>query len=98
MREVALTTTDNPYNPFKDFENWFKFDLYHGYNSLSYVARLAFTSDELPEEYNNMLREQAIDDICELNVCGKYKKIYNEETIDEKPSVQKSLEVSEVSI
>ena len=45
----ALTTLDNPYDPFDQFNQWFKFDTEKGYNSCSYLARIAKTSDEMSE-------------------------------------------------
>lgn len=31
--EYMLSTIDNPYSPFDEFDKWFKFDVVHGYNS-----------------------------------------------------------------
>ena len=47
MNNVALTTFDNPYDPFDDFTSWFLFDVQKGYNSCAYLARIAKISDEL---------------------------------------------------
>ena len=41
----ALTTFDNPYNPFEQFSDWFLFDVEKGYNTCAYLDRIAHTSD-----------------------------------------------------
>lgn len=73
--DVALTTTDNPYDPFDEFVEWYTWDTTHGYHTCSYLARIARTSEDLTEEENLDERERAIDEICEINITGKYKKI-----------------------
>ena len=73
--DVALTTTDNPYDPFDEFMDWYAWDTSSGYHTCAYLARVARTSEELTEEDNLAERERAIDEICELNITGKYKKI-----------------------
>ncbi len=73
---VALTTFDNPYNPFTQFQKWFLFDTEKGYNSCAYLARIARTSDELTEEENDEEIERAIDEIIKYDFMNKYKKIY----------------------
>lgn len=32
LNECALTTIDNPYNPFTQFDDWFMFDIEHNYD------------------------------------------------------------------
>jgi len=73
---VALTTFDNPYNPFTQFQKWFLFDTEKGHNSCAYLARIARTSDELTEEENEKEIERAIDEIIQYDFMNKYKKIY----------------------
>ena len=36
----ALTTFDNPYDPFEQFSDWFLFDMEKGYNTCAYLARI----------------------------------------------------------
>lgn len=73
---VALTTFDNPYNPFTQFQKWFLFDTEKGHNSCAYLARIARTSDEFTEEENEKEIERAIDEIIQYDFMNKYKKIY----------------------
>ena len=49
MKEFMLTTFDNPYDPFTQFDEWFHFDMEKGYNSCEYLARISRTSEELSE-------------------------------------------------
>lgn len=70
-----LTTVDNPFDPFKDFDNWFNFDIEKGYNTCSYLARIAKTSDQLSDHENDLEIERAIDEIIEHDFLNIYKKV-----------------------
>lgn len=72
----ALTTFDNPYNPFTQFRKWFLYDTEKGYNSCAYLGRIARTSDEFTDEENNQEIERAIDEIIRYDFMNIYKKIY----------------------
>ena len=65
MMTVALTTSDNPYNPFTEWDKWYQYDETHGYHSCSVLARVASTSNGLPPSENESIVEQAIDRIVE---------------------------------
>lgn len=71
----ALTTFDNPFDPFEQFTSWFLFDVEKGYNSCAYLARIARTSDQLSEEENNLEIERAIDEIIKYDEANIYKKV-----------------------
>lgn len=75
MPSHMLTTTDNPFNPFTDFDEWYAFDERAGYHTCSYLARVTRSSDALSEADQDLAYERAIDDIVELNVLGIYKKV-----------------------
>jgi hypothetical protein len=75
-----LTTFDNPYNPFEQFASWFLFDVEKGYNSCSYLGRIARTSDQLSEEENDLEVERAIDEIIKYDFRNIYKKITIQDT------------------
>lgn len=70
-----LTTVDNPFNPFDDFTSWYMYDVEHGYNSCSYVARIAKTSDQFTEKENNEEIERAIDEIILHDFLNIYVKV-----------------------
>ena len=80
---VALTTSDNPYNPFDNFDKWFMFDNDKGYHSCSYLARVARTSDALTPKENEQALETAIDDIIRLDPMNIYRKVTEEVDSDD---------------
>lgn len=74
MKEVTLTTKDNPYDPFDQFDQWFIYDVSKGYNSCGYLARVARTSDALSdEEYSDEI-ERAVDEIIKHDFLDIYRK------------------------
>ncbi len=75
MARCALTTVDNPYDPFTQFDAWYRFDEDKGYHSCAYLARIARTSDQLSRTENDQEVERAIDDIVKYNPLGIYKKV-----------------------
>lgn len=77
----ALTTIDNPYDPFDQFTLWFLFDEEKGYHSCGYLARIAHTSNQLSEEENNREIERAIDEIIEFDLSHIYKKVKKQESV-----------------
>lgn len=79
----ALTTVDNPFNPFKDFKSWFLFDIEKGYNSCSYLGRIARTSDMLSDEEKNREVERAIDEIIRLDFTNRYVKVSEDYPVSE---------------
>lgn len=75
--KCALTTFDNPYDPFKQFTSWLMFDMEKGYNSCAYLGRIARTSDQLSDEENDEEVERAIDEIIKHDFRNIYKKVTN---------------------
>lgn len=73
--KCALTTFDNPFDPFEQFTSWFLFDEEKGYHSSEYLGRIARTSDQLSEEENNLEIERAIDEIIKYDFRNIYKKV-----------------------
>lgn len=68
-KRTMVTTTDNPYNYFKQFNQWKEYDeKIAGYYTLSYLARIAVLSNELSEREMNSAVESAVDEICEMDL------------------------------
>lgn len=82
MSSPMLTTVDNPYNPFVQFEEWYAYDQSRGYNTCEYLARIAHTSIELTDEENDLLLNDAITEIIYYDLLGIYQKV-TPETFDE---------------
>ena len=75
MAKVKLTTFDNPFDPFEQFDSWFLFDIQKGYNSCDLLGRIAKTSDQLTDEENDEEVERAIDQIIKYDYENIYKKV-----------------------
>lgn len=71
----ALTTFDNPFDPFEQFIPWFLFDVEKGYNTCGKLARIAKSSDSFTEIENNAENERAIDEIIQYDFMNIYKKV-----------------------
>lgn len=78
MRECMLTTIDNPFDPFDQFNSWLMFDMDKGYGSCSYLDRIARTSDQFSDKENNEEIERAIDEIIKYDFRNIYKKVSKE--------------------
>ena len=77
-KQCMLTTIDNPFNPFEDFDSWFLFDMEKGYNSCGRLMRVANIPDDLTESEENEAIESAIDTIIKYDFMNIYTKVTNE--------------------
>lgn len=74
--ECMLTTFDNPFDPFEQFIDWQLFDIEHGYNTASYLARVAKLTDDMTQKEEIEEVERAVDEIILNNPLPIYKKVY----------------------
>ena len=74
-KQVAITTIDNPFDPFDEYEKWYRFDCDKGYNSCCYLARLTKTSDSLSDAEYNQEVERAVDAIVRDDPLKIYRKV-----------------------
>lgn len=75
----ALTTVDNPYDPFTEFDSWFQFDIEKNYYSCSRLARVVELSDDMSEQEEDEAIERAIDEIVKNDFLNVYKKVKRKE-------------------
>jgi hypothetical protein len=78
-----LTTIDNPYDPFDQFDLWLQFDKEKGYDSCERLARIILLSDDMTEEEDNAEQERAIDEIIEHDFLDIYKKFIKPVEVEE---------------
>jgi hypothetical protein len=72
MAQVMLSTTDNPYNPFTEFDQWYAFDTQVGHHTLALLGRVCITSDELSELDQSRAIDHAMDEIVAENASGMH--------------------------
>lgn len=75
MISCALTTADNPYAPFDNFSEWYRFDTDKGYNSCGILARFQQTSDQFTDQENAYEIERAIDTIISNDPLNRWRKV-----------------------
>jgi hypothetical protein len=73
-----LTTIDNPFDPFDEFERWYTWDFNANYHTPSLLARVVNTSESLTENLQTIEINRAIDEILKENVLGIYRKVSRE--------------------
>ena len=67
-----LTTKDNPYNPYTEYDKWLTWDQDNEYYTQEYLARIANVSPELDDETADLIVTQAVDEILENDSLGLY--------------------------
>ena len=72
-----LTTVDNPFDPFTQWEDWRRFDEDKGYYTCDFIARLVDSSPELSESDQELASLTAIYEIISMQP-ETYKTITKE--------------------
>jgi hypothetical protein len=79
--EHMLTTVDNPWNPFTNYDEWYQFDHAAGYDTPGLLARIANVSLDLSDSDFELSIENAIDEVVQQNVSGMHTKAMRPSTI-----------------
>ncbi|HAU84910.1 MAG TPA: hypothetical protein DCW90_05240 [Lachnospiraceae bacterium] len=75
--QVWITTMDNPFDPFTDFDNWYRFDESKGYCTSGLIARFSGDTEDFDlsdADYYDQL-DKSIDRALATDVEGLYFKI-----------------------
>jgi len=70
--DTMLTTEDNPFSPFEQWDDWLNYDETMGYNTCAYLARIVASSDELSDADEALAIDQGMQEIVEMNLLGNY--------------------------
>lgn len=73
--QYMVTTTDNPYSPFTQYDLWYGLDEALGYHSTGLLARYVHTSDDLSSDDQLDAINQGIDELVSDNPFGMYRKV-----------------------
>ena len=83
-RSVALTTTDNPYDPIDQYDEWERYDSENRYFTNDFLDRICHTTQELGDELYAQDIESAIDEAVKYNTISwlhegvGYKKVVHD--------------------
>lgn len=84
VKETALTTIDNPYSPFSQFDEWYSYDTEKGYDCCGYLDRMKSVMKEdttyLSPDSEDEILDNIIDIVVNSDPTGLYVKV--QKTID----------------
>lgn len=75
INDCMLSTRDNPYNPYDNFDAWLLYDAEKGYYSCCRLARIAKYTDDMTQEEVDVETERAIDEIIKFDPLNIYVKV-----------------------
>lgn len=74
-KDYMITTYDNPFNPWTNYDEWETFDIVYGYKTNQKLAKIALNSTKVNEIEDEDATNYAIDELCEL-LPAVYTRIY----------------------
>lgn len=92
MAESIVTTIDNPWNPFTNYDQWLNWDNRFGWKTPQWVAFFSFTSSKEDEEEYERDIDDAFNRLVEFNPYGVHVKVYDYEIDDLIPIFNKAFE------
>ena len=80
MKRVALTTIDNPFDPFTEFSDWLDEDNRLGYSTPSLVGRFSVLYGLDGDENDIERYEEILDEIIRYDILNVYVKKYSDDS------------------
>lgn len=81
VKDMWITTVDNPFDPFTQWERWFNFDEQHNYKTCERVARLAHCDPTtLTEKENDEFVNQALISLVDMYGDNVYRIVVEGQT------------------
>ena len=77
LKQTMLTTFDNPFNPFEQFNEWFMFDIEKGYQTCERLAKVVKLSDEMTQNEIDEEIDRAMDEIIKEDFLNLYVKAFD---------------------
>ena len=65
-KEVWVTTVDNPFDPFTQWDRWYRYDMNMGYNTCGRLANMAAISNDLSDAEIQDCIDAAIQDLIKF--------------------------------
>lgn len=75
IESYRLTTIDNPFDPFEQFNDWYLYDMGKGYNTCEILSRMSADTSELTEEEAEEENLRAINDVLAHDPYGLYIRV-----------------------
>jgi hypothetical protein len=75
MAVHMLTTDDNPYDPFTQWNQWYTYDETSGHHTTGLLARIVKTSHHLSDADQDKAIEDAMQEIVDLNASGLHRLV-----------------------
>lgn len=73
--EYMLTTYDNPFDPFTQWDEWYAWDMRNGYHTPGLLARVSHAPTDLSDADEFFALQHAVDEIARENVSGMHRKV-----------------------
>lgn len=73
--DSMLTTIDNPFDPFDQFDSWLMFDIEKGYNTSGKLMRIAKVSDDMSQVEYDKAVDLAMETLIKYDFLDIYKKV-----------------------